>query len=53
MLALKQNNKIAGVCAKPKKASYLAPILRTYGSIGELTAGGPGSKADNKSQRKK
>jgi len=51
--ALKEDNSCREARAKLGKAHNKAPTLHTFGSVAQLTAGGNGSKADNKSRRKK
>jgi len=40
-----------GINAKCKKAPYLAPVLRAYGAVSQLTAGGGSMMADTGSQQ--
>jgi hypothetical protein len=38
--------RLTGATAKGIKAPYLAPVLRVYGAVNQLTAGGGGTMVD-------
>jgi len=53
MPALKEDQNSRGARAKPGKARYQTPVLHTFGSVAQLTAGRAGSGADRSSKRRK